>query len=176
MPNHSLSFVFHPPRQPGHRPLKTWTHGVPLEHAALQQLYNTASLPFIHKHVAAMPDVHYGRGSTIGSVIPTDKAIIPACVGVDLGCGMVAMDTGLDAADLPDNLKNAAREHRSNGPARARRVGPSPSRCEQGVRTVKPRTRHHCGQDAEGGAGGQAGVDPNGNARRRQSLRRDLPG
>ncbi|HCZ14506.1 MAG TPA: RNA-splicing ligase RtcB, partial [Candidatus Accumulibacter sp.] len=69
------------------RPIKTWTAGVPVEAAARQQLLNTARLPFIFHHLAVMPDVHLGKGSTIGSVIPTSGAIIPAAVGVDIGCG-----------------------------------------------------------------------------------------
>jgi tRNA-splicing ligase RtcB (3'-phosphate/5'-hydroxy nucleic acid ligase) len=85
-------------------PVRMWTHGVPVEDAAIAQLTNTARLPFIWKHVAAMPDVHLGKGSTIGSVIPTKGAIIPAAVGVDIGCGMMACKTTLAAADLPDNL------------------------------------------------------------------------
>jgi tRNA-splicing ligase RtcB len=85
--------------------IKAWTNGVPLEDAARQQLVNVASLPFIHKHVAAMPDVHWGMGATVGSVIPTKGAIIPAAVGVDIGCGMVAARTSLTANDLPENLK-----------------------------------------------------------------------
>ena len=83
---------------------KMWTRGVPVEDSALEQLRNVASMPFIHKWVAAMPDVHWGRGATVGSVIPTHKAIIPAAVGVDLGCGMMASRTTLSAEDLPDNL------------------------------------------------------------------------
>jgi tRNA-splicing ligase RtcB len=66
--------------------IKAWTDGVPVEQQARQQLDNIASLPFIHKHVAVMPDVHYGMGATVGSVIPTIGAIIPAAVGVDIGC------------------------------------------------------------------------------------------
>ena len=85
-------------------PIKTWTKGVPVEDSAMDQLRNVASLPFIHKHVAAMPDVHWGMGVTIGSVIPTKGAIIPAAVGVDIGCGMCATRTNLTASDLPDNL------------------------------------------------------------------------
>ena len=85
-------------------PIKSWTRGVPVEEQAWQQLRNVASLPFIHGHVAAMPDVHWGRGATVGSVIPTSGAIIPAAVGVDIGCGMTAVQTSLVAADLPDNL------------------------------------------------------------------------
>ena len=85
-------------------PIKMWTKGVPVEDEALKQLQNVASLPVVFKHVAAMPDVHYGIGATVGSVIPTYRAIIPAAVGVDIGCGMIACKTTLTASDLPDNL------------------------------------------------------------------------
>lgn len=85
-------------------PIKMWTQGVPVEPEARQQLLNTASMPFIFRHVAVMPDVHLGKGSTIGSVIPTRGAIIPAAVGVDIGCGMIAVRTSLVAAELPDSL------------------------------------------------------------------------
>ncbi len=85
-------------------PVKSWTKGVPFEDQARQQLRNIASLPFIHKWVAAMPDVHLGKGATIGSVVPTVGAVIPAAVGVDIGCGMMAVKTSLQAHQLPDNL------------------------------------------------------------------------
>jgi tRNA-splicing ligase RtcB len=87
------------------KPIKAWVRGVSLEPEARQQLINLASMPFIHKHVAVMPDAHLGKGTTVGSVIPTFKAIIPAAVGVDLGCGMIAVKTSLRAEQLPDNLK-----------------------------------------------------------------------
>jgi len=85
-------------------PVKAWVKGVPLEEQAKQQLLNVAQLPFVFKWVAAMPDVHWGIGATVGSVIPTKGAIIPAAVGVDIGCGMMAVQTDLNARDLPDNL------------------------------------------------------------------------
>lgn len=85
-------------------PIWAWTKGVPVQDAALQQLRNVARLPFIHHHVAAMPDVHWGIGATVGSVIPCRGAIVPAAVGVDLGCGMTAMRTTLAAHQLPDTL------------------------------------------------------------------------
>jgi tRNA-splicing ligase RtcB len=88
----------------GGRPVKMWTRGVPVEEAAREQLAKLAQMPFIYHHVAVMPDVHLGKGSTIGSVIPTEGAVIPAAVGVDIGCGMMAAKTTLRAADLPDNL------------------------------------------------------------------------
>lgn len=84
--------------------IKAWTDGVPVEDQARLQLNNMADMPFIHKHVAIMPDVHWGMGATVGSVIPTLGAVIPAAVGVDIGCGMMAHRTSLMAADLPDNL------------------------------------------------------------------------
>jgi tRNA-splicing ligase RtcB len=85
-------------------PIYGWTEGVPLDQKAVDQLRNVARMPFIHHHVAVMPDVHWGMGATVGSVIPTVGAIIPAAVGVDIGCGMMAVRTGLRAEDLPDNL------------------------------------------------------------------------
>ncbi|MBU1210945.1 MAG: RtcB family protein [Alphaproteobacteria bacterium] len=85
-------------------PLKMWTKNVLIEDAAIDQMKNVAKLPIIHKHVAAMPDCHWGLGATVGSVIPTKKAIIPAAVGVDIGCGMMAWKTTLNANQLPDNL------------------------------------------------------------------------
>ncbi len=86
-------------------PIKAWVKGVALEDAALRQLQNVARLPIIHRHVAAMPDVHWGMGATVGSVIPTLGAIIPAAVGVDIGCGMCALRTSMSATHLPDDLK-----------------------------------------------------------------------
>ena len=85
--------------------IKAWTKGVPVEGAAEDQLKRAARLPFIHKWIAVMPDVHAGKGATVGSVIPTDGAVIPAAVGVDIGCGMVAAQTSLNARDLPESLR-----------------------------------------------------------------------
>ena len=90
--------------QDGGVPIKSWTRGVPFEDQAREQLKNISRLPFIHRWVAAMPDVHLGKGATIGSVVPTLGAVIPAAVGVDIGCGMMAVRTSLNARDLPDNL------------------------------------------------------------------------
>jgi tRNA-splicing ligase RtcB (3'-phosphate/5'-hydroxy nucleic acid ligase) len=89
---------------PGSAPIKLWTRGVPLEDEARRQLQNIAKLPFIHGWIAVMPDVHLGKGATVGSVVPTIGAIVPAAVGVDIGCGMMAARTSLTADDLPDNL------------------------------------------------------------------------
>ena len=88
----------------GSKPVKAWTRGVPFEPEAQAQVAAAAKLPFIHKWVAVMPDVHLGIGATIGSVIPTHGAVIPAAVGVDIGCGMMATRTSLTASQLPDNL------------------------------------------------------------------------
>ena len=84
--------------------VKMWTKGVPVDDKARLQLSSAAKMPFLFKHVAVMPDVHVGIGATIGSVIPTKGAVIPAAVGVDIGCGMMAARTSLHANDLPDNL------------------------------------------------------------------------
>ena len=89
---------------PGGVPVKMWTRGVPVEDGARRQLQNAARLPIVFRHIAVMPDVHFGIGATVGSVIPTRKAIIPAAVGVDIGCGMIACRITLTASDLPDNL------------------------------------------------------------------------
>ncbi|MEE9266924.1 MAG: RtcB family protein [Gammaproteobacteria bacterium] len=83
-------------------PVKIWTDDI--DPLAITQLENVANMPFVHHHVAAMPDVHVGVGATIGSVIATHKAIIPAAVGVDIGCGMVAVKLSLTANQLPDSL------------------------------------------------------------------------
>jgi tRNA-splicing ligase RtcB (3'-phosphate/5'-hydroxy nucleic acid ligase) len=89
---------------PGGRHVKMWTQGVPVDEKAKVQLSKAAQMPFIFKHMAVMPDVHVGIGATVGSVIPTKNAVIPAAVGVDIGCGMMAARTSLHANDLPDNL------------------------------------------------------------------------
>lgn len=96
------SFEFQ--KVPGGVPIKMWTRGVPVEDEARAQLTRAAQMPFIFRHVAAMPDVHVGIGATVGSVIPTKGAVIPAAVGVDIGCGMMAARTSLMAHDLPDTL------------------------------------------------------------------------
>lgn len=89
----------------GRAPIKAWTKGVGIEEEAIRQLQNTARLPIVHGWVAAMPDVHFGLGATVGSVIPTKDAIIPAAVGVDIGCGMMAVRTTMRADQLPDDLR-----------------------------------------------------------------------
>src|SRR5690348_1779025 len=86
-------------------PIKMWTRIEEVESAALTQLKNIASLPWCFSHIAVMPDVHLGKGATVGSVVAMKDAVAPAAVGVDIGCGMAAVQTNLQAADLPDNLK-----------------------------------------------------------------------
>lgn len=86
----------------GHKPVKIYTSDI--ENQALTQLKQIAALPIVHSHVAAMPDVHAGIGATVGSVIPTLNAIIPAAVGVDIGCGMTAVRLSVKSSQLPDNL------------------------------------------------------------------------
>ncbi len=102
---------------------------------AREQLMNVSQLPFIYHHVAAMPDVHYGIGATVGSVIPTDGAVIPAAIGVDIGCGMNAVRLSLKANDLPDSLARVRGEIE-----RAVPVGQAGHRlnewCEEGIRKV----------------------------------------
>src|SRR6186713_2053738 len=88
----------------GGRHVKMWTRGVPVDESAKKQLENIARMPFVHSHLAVMPDVHLGKGATVGSVIATKGAIIPAAVGVDIGCGMMAVQTTLKAKDLPESL------------------------------------------------------------------------
>lgn len=83
-------------------PVKIWTNDV--EETAMKQLHDVSKLPFIHSHVAVMPDAHWGNGTTVGCVLPTIKAIVPAAVGVDLGCGMMALKLELKEEQLPDSL------------------------------------------------------------------------
>ncbi|MBK8240837.1 MAG: RtcB family protein [Deltaproteobacteria bacterium] len=90
---------------PSGYPIKSWTVGVEFEEGAKAQLRRMAALPFIHKWLAVMPDVHGGAGATVGSVIPTRGAVIPAAVGVDIGCGMMAVRTDLPSHRLPDDLR-----------------------------------------------------------------------
>ena len=86
-------------------PIKIWSDIATVESAALDQLTNVANLPFVFKHVAVMPDVHLGKGATVGSVVATKGAICPAAVGVDIGCGMMAVKTDLDHKVVQDKIK-----------------------------------------------------------------------
>lgn len=88
----------------GRVPIKTWIDPADIEDQALAQLESTAEVPHVWPHLAVMPDVHYGLGATIGSVVPMRDAICPAAVGVDIGCGMAAIKTNLGGKDLPDDL------------------------------------------------------------------------
>jgi tRNA-splicing ligase RtcB len=99
------------------REIKAWVSGVPVEDAAVTQLRKLATLDIVWPHVAVMPDVHLGRGATVGSVIPTKGAIIPAAVGVDIGCGMMAQETSLTANDLPHSLASLRSELEREIPA-----------------------------------------------------------
>lgn len=85
----------------------SWTSGLEVEFDAINQIRNIAGLPILAGHVAVMPDVHLGKGATVGTVLPTRGAIIPAAVGVDIGCGMLAVRTALKGTDLPDSLAAA---------------------------------------------------------------------
>lgn len=90
--------------------VKLWTRDLTtdyqgnVEPASMVQIENIASMPFIHKHIAVMPDAHWGNGTSVGTVIATHGAIIPAAVGVDIGCGMMATKLNLTADDMPDNM------------------------------------------------------------------------
>src|SRR6188768_3181993 len=89
----------------GRVPIRLWANPHEVEADALRQLKAVASLPWVAHHVAVMPDVHVGRGATVGSVIAMRGAVAPAAVGVDIGCGMAAVKTSLTAKDLPDDLR-----------------------------------------------------------------------
>ena len=93
-------------RDKGRAPIHLWAQPGEVEEEALRQLKNTASLPWVFHHVAVMPDVHFGLGATVGSVLATKGAICPAAVGVDIGCGMAAVRTSLRAEDLPESLRD----------------------------------------------------------------------
>ena len=89
----------------GKKPIKMWTRGVEVDEDAVKQLYRLSNMPFIHRHIAVMADMHSGIGATIGTVLATKGAIIPAAVGVDLGCSMSYTQTNLTASNLPESLR-----------------------------------------------------------------------
>ena len=127
-------------------PIKGWVRGVPVEDEARQQLRNITALPFVGPWVAVMPDVHLGKGATVGSVVPTRGAIIPAAVGVDIGCGMAAVRTTLRASDLPDNLGKlrSAIERavpHGNGPGGEHRSGVEDAALQTRLETIKQKHR-----------------------------------
>ena len=128
-------------------PIKAWIRGVHADDNAIAQLRNVALLPIVHGHVAAMPDVHWGIGATVGSVVPTRGAIIPAAVGVDIGCGMMAVRTSMTASDLPDDLKGiratierVVPHGRTNGGGRGDRGAWAdvPARAEDAWKKLRP--------------------------------------
>ena len=166
----------------GGAPVKMWTRGVPVDDKARDQLSRAAQMPFIFKHVAAMPDVHVGIGATVGSVIPTKGAVIPAAVGVDIGCGMMAARTSLMASDLPDNLEGdprgdraggAARPRRRPRQARQRRWGDPPADDRRGLGDARRALRADHRQISEAREDEQP--RPSRHARHRQPLHRALP-
>ena len=166
----------------GGSPVKMWTRGVPVDDKAKDQLSRAARMPFIFKHVAAMPDVHVGIGATVGSVIPTKGAVIPAAVGVDIGCGMMAARTSLMAHDLPDNLegirsaieqRGAARPRRRPRQARQRRVGRAAARDRRGLGDARRAFQADHRQISEAQEDEQP--RPSRHARHRQSFHRALP-
>jgi tRNA-splicing ligase RtcB (3'-phosphate/5'-hydroxy nucleic acid ligase) len=134
-------------RGSGAVPVRAWTRGVHFDGDAQRQLLNIARLPIVHSHVAAMPDVHVGTGATVGSVIPTLAAIVPAAVGVDIGCGMLAQRTSLSASQLPDSLAALRAEIEQavpHGGGEGRRVGSwaeAPTRVSRAWRGLSERYR-----------------------------------
>ena len=84
--------------------IKAWKRGVKFDENTIEQLKKVAQLPFVYKYVASMADAHFGNGSAVGTVLPTVGAIVPSCCGVDIGCGMIAVNTGLRREDFGDNL------------------------------------------------------------------------
>ena len=145
---------------------------------ARQQLVNISQLPIIHHHVAAMPDVHAGIGATVGSVIATQRAIIPAAVGVDIGCGMIAARTSLTAnrarREEPEARLRPDLARRAGRPRPASRNGRESARC-QAVRAraeADPREASRASRSAS--AARELGA-ADGHARRRQPLHRGVP-
>jgi tRNA-splicing ligase RtcB len=123
-------------------PVKAWVDGVEFEDAARQQVAAMASLRFIHSHIAIMPDVHAGIGATVGSVIPMRGAIVPAAVGVDIGCGMIAQRTTLRAEDLPDNLGPIRAALERTVPVGFGKHENVPARVDSAWETLAPRFAH----------------------------------
>ena len=132
MPPHSLS--------PN---VLSWVPQEQIEEAALQQIHNLSEMPFIFKHVAVMPDCHFGLGATVGSCIPTLRAIIPAAVGVDIGCGMIAVKTSMSRTDLPDDLSDIRKAVEHQIPLSAGRYNASVKK------TAKPRVEQLEGRAEE---------------------------
>ena len=157
--------------------VKLWTDTAQGE--ALDQLKNVARLPVTYSHVAAMPDVHYGHGATVGSVIATRAAIIPAAVGVDIGCGMHAVRFDLKASQLPDNLRPVREAIEARVPVGFTRHADVQQKARPRVRTLEKRvarvlerTPEVAKRRSEARRGLASGAR---NARRRQPLHRALP-
>src|SRR5678816_1640675 len=122
-------------------PIKAWTNGVPFEPEAEKQLRRIAALPFVHKWIAVMPDVHAGIGATVGSVIACTRAVIPAAVGVDIGCGMMAVKTSLSASQLPDDLRPLRLAIEAARTTAARTASRRPARSPRGQTSRTATTR-----------------------------------
>ena len=141
----------------GSRPIHIWTQDV--ETSAMEQLRKLATMPFLHPHgLAVMPDVHAGIGSTVGTVIATHKAIIPAAVGVDIGCGMNAVRTSLKASDLPDSLAALRHDIERGVP-----LGPGGAHKTDGPIYVPEVVRQAVGEKAVTRASNQLGTLGSGN-------------
>ncbi len=128
----------------GNTIVKAWVKGVPIEDDAVAQALRTAKMPFVFKHVALMPDAHVGIGATVGTVIATKGAVVPAAVGVDIGCGMIAVQTTLTAEDLPDNLNRlrlSLEESIPVGQAKHSRSTPESNRAAKAFEKLHPRLK-----------------------------------
>jgi tRNA-splicing ligase RtcB len=136
----------------GDCPIKCWTEGVPFEYGAQTQLRLTSQLPIVGPHIAVMPDVHFGIGSTVGSVIPTSHAIIPAAVGVDIGCGMMAVRTSLTSHQISENAQDifeAISKAVPHGGAKGKETGnwnTIPDEVAEAYRELEPELRRIIGR------------------------------
>jgi tRNA-splicing ligase RtcB len=154
------------------KPVHLWSPIAEVEPQALAQLENAARLPWVFHHVAAMADVHYGIGATVGSVIAMKGALAPAAVGVDIGCGMAALRTSLTASDLPDNLEALRAEieaaipvgfERHDEPAFYGAAMPVAIKAEANVLFLELDDLENVGQDRRDIAARQAGTLGGGN-------------
>lgn len=142
--------------------IKMWEpNGYPFEGQAVDQLRKVAAMPFIHKHVAVMPDAHLGVGSTVGTVIATKGAVIPAAVGVDIGCGMMAIRLTMTADQLPDNLFQVRDEieravPHGRGTDQQIKTGRDPGSWGAAPETIADRWFHGNGKGDDGYAGSLA--------------------
>ena len=149
----------------GGAPVKMWTRGVAVDETAREQLARAARMPFIHKQVAVMPDVHSGIGATVGSVIPTEGAMIPAAVGVDIGCGMMAVQHHAHArAICPTPWRRCARRSRR----RCRTAAPTTAASATAARGTRPAGARRDGVGDARGAATSAIVDKHPQLEQRQ--------